>query len=62
MRDRSHLNESIENDHRKRRMRIKWDYRFDKFWEEYFKDIPKDNTNLELEIKYALKLFAFIGE
>lgn len=43
-------------------MRIQWDYRFDKLWEDYYAALREGKTDTDSEIQFALKLFAFLGE
>ncbi|EAS01492.3 translation initiation factor eIF3 subunit (macronuclear) [Tetrahymena thermophila SB210] len=61
---------NLQNDKesKKKRMRIKWDYRYNNLWEEYYsvfmenKNKSNYNFDLDFENKFGLKLFAFIGE
>ena len=48
---------------------MKWDYRYNKFWEDFYKeDKPTDRQALPIDskaqkdIKKALLLYAFLGE
>lgn len=44
-------------------MRTKWDYRYNRLWEEYYTEVLKDvKFDSEFEIKFALSLNALIGE
>ncbi|KAL4461063.1 hypothetical protein ABPG74_016535 [Tetrahymena malaccensis] len=65
-RQQAKLNNDKES--KKKRMRIKWDYRYNNLWEEYYsvfmenKNKSNYNFDLDFENKFGLKLFAFIGE
>ncbi|KAL4506990.1 hypothetical protein ABPG72_001411 [Tetrahymena utriculariae] len=60
----------LENDKesKKKRMRIKWDYRYNNLWEEYYsvfmenKNKSNFNFDLDFENKFGLKIYAFVGE
>jgi len=54
---------------KKERIKNKWDYRYNKFWEEFYKeDKPTDrqappiDSKSQKDIKKALLLYAFLGE
>lgn len=49
------LEEYTRDDKKKERMQKRWDFRYEKLWEEYYKEaLKEDKTNVDFEIRHAL--------